>query len=281
MKILAVIVTYNGMEWVDRCIGSLLDSADRKYTLDVCVVDNGSTDGTPDYIAKIFPDVKVIRNKENLGFGAANNIAIKEAVEKGYDFVYLLNQDAWLLPDAMQALVDAARRGRKWAVLSPLQMQADGVAYDPQFGRRNAPKEGRTKPYRVRRVMAAHWLLRLSALAHTGMFAPIFEHYGEDDNLCARLRASGWKIGVVPTAKGIHDRAQREEPIEKIIRRNHYVKCLVDLCNPNLPLWMGWCKVFVYTIVKTFKYRSLQPFKYFGTLRGQGADIRRTREMKK
>lgn len=280
MRVLVIIVTYNAMQWVDRCIGSALDAGEGKTEVDVFVADNCSKDGTPDWIEENFPDVKLVRNQENLGFGAANNIGLRYAIENGYDYAYLLNQDAWLLPGAMTELVAAAGKGRRYAILSPLQMQADGFSYDPLFGKRNAPSEERRKPYRVRRVMAAHWLVRLSALRKTGLFAPIFEHYGEDDNLCDRLRASGWKIGVVPKAKAVHDRAWRKEPMEVIIRRNYYVKSLVDLCNPNYPLWFQWVRVFLYTQVKAVKYRSLEPFRYWRILCGQKAGILRTREMK-
>ena len=235
MRVLVIIVTYNAMRWVDRCIGSALDAGEGKTEVDVFVADNCSKDGTPDWIEENFPDVKLVRNQENLGFGAANNIGLRYAIENGYDYAYLLNQDAWLLPGAMTELVAAAGKGRRYAILSPLQMQADGFSYDPLFGKRNAPSEERRKPYRVRRVMAAHWLVRLSALRKTGLFAPIFEHYGEDDNLCDRLRASGWKIGVVPKAKAVHDRAWRKEPRGPL---QPQLSSVVPM-GPCLPLYSG------------------------------------------
>ena len=71
MKVLTIIVTYNGMKWLDRCLGSLRTSS---VPSDVLVVDNGSTDGSPAYIQENFPEVMLHCTGENLGFGKANKI---------------------------------------------------------------------------------------------------------------------------------------------------------------------------------------------------------------
>ena len=98
IKILAIVVTYNGMEWIDRCLDSLLCSTLRP---DVFVVDNGSTDGTQEYVHSHFPEVFFRQNETNLGFGRANNIGLRFAIEGGYSHVYLMNQDAWVEPDTI------------------------------------------------------------------------------------------------------------------------------------------------------------------------------------
>ena len=104
-KILVIVVTYNGMKWVDRCLGSLSKS---KIPVDVIVIDNGSTDGTPDYIAEYFPEMKIVATGENHGFGRANNIGFRHAMKNGYEYVYLLNQDAWVFPDTFGILAWSA-----------------------------------------------------------------------------------------------------------------------------------------------------------------------------
>ena len=94
-------VTFNGKEWIERCIRSALESV---VPTDVMVVDNGSGDGTPDLIKERFPDVILHENRENLGFAAANNIGFRHAIAHGYRFVYLLNQDAWVFPETFQVI---------------------------------------------------------------------------------------------------------------------------------------------------------------------------------
>jgi GT2 family glycosyltransferase len=278
MKVLIIIVSYNGMEWIERCLGSALKaSASKAVQADVFVVDNCSSDGTPERIEKDFPKVKLVKSESNMGFGAANNLGLEYALEHGYDYAYLLNQDAWLLPDTLSLLLDAAESAWNFAILSPLQMQADGVHFDTNFEKRALNRKLPEPLYEVPRVMAAHWLIRLSALKEVGLFAPIFPHYGEDDNLCDRFRAAGWKIGVVSGAKAIHDRAFRKEPKEKLIRRNYYVKSLVDLCNPLKPLWRIWPYIYIYTLVKAIRYRSIEPFRYLCKIKSQKEEILKTR----
>ena len=106
-KVLAIVVTFNGMKWLERCLGSLRDSCPRP---DVLVVDNGSTDGTREWVRENCPEVEMVLRDDNPGFGAANNIGLRLALERGYDYVYLLNQDAWVAKDTMRLLIDAHGR---------------------------------------------------------------------------------------------------------------------------------------------------------------------------
>ena len=281
MRVLVIVVTYNGTPWLEKCLGSALLPGGEDLQTDVLVVDNCSSDGSPEFVKTHFPQVQLIENQDNAGFGAANNIGLREAIEEGYDFAYLLNQDAYLLPGTLAELVRAAAEAERFAVLSPLQMQPGGAEYDANFARRAVPAKLPSSLYEVPRVMAAHWLVRVEALKEVGIFAPIFKHYGEDDNLCDRLRAAGWKIGVLPSVKAIHDRALRREPKDKIIRRNYYVKSLADLCNPGRPLALQWAGVAVYTLVKTVKYLSFEPLRYFFRLISERKDILRTRRISK
>ena len=98
MKILTIIVTYNGMRWAQRCLQSLRDS---EVHTDIYVIDNGSTDGTQAFIREHFPEAVMVQNARNEGFGRANNRGLRYALEHGYDYVYLLNEDAWIMPSTL------------------------------------------------------------------------------------------------------------------------------------------------------------------------------------
>ena len=78
-EILVIIVTFNGMRWIDRCIDSVRKS---DVPADILVIDNGSTDGTVERLQK--KSVEVRSNSANIGFGAANKIGLLEVLEKGY-----------------------------------------------------------------------------------------------------------------------------------------------------------------------------------------------------
>ena len=129
-NILVVIVTYNAMQWAERCFSSLKSSSLRP---DVYVVDNGSTDGTQSYIQEHYPEVMFHQSAENLGFGKANNMGLQYALDYNYDYVYLLNQDAWVMEDTFEKLVNLSKQYPDYGILSPFQMNSDLIHIDSGF----------------------------------------------------------------------------------------------------------------------------------------------------
>lgn len=265
-RVLVIVVTYNGMQWLSRCLASVAssgnpddDSGEGGQHLEsmLYVWDNDSTDGSADFVKAHFPQAKLVRSADNLGFSRPNNMGMEYALSHGFDYVYLLNQDAWLEPGALEKLVAAAEAHPEFGLLSPLQMTDGYQSLDKNF----------VKCYRKRRVkfvMAAHWLIPVRALKQVGLFEEeLFPLYGQDDDWCRRLDYCGLKIGVVPEARAVHDRAFREEPLEKVVFRNYYTGSLLWLVNPKWPLALGFLYVILFTLVKAFKYRSFLPFKYF------------------
>ncbi|MBQ6954412.1 MAG: glycosyltransferase family 2 protein [Bacteroidales bacterium] len=264
-KVLVIVVTYNGMRWLECCLSSVMPGTTGDLQTDLYVLDNDSTDGSADFVQAHFPKAKVVRSAENLGFSKANNLGFRYALDKGYDYVYLLNQDAWLEEGALETLVAAAEEDSQYGVLSPVQMTDGFKELDRLF------KKDKTPP-------AAHWLVPVGALQKVGLFEEdLFPLYGQDDDWCNRASYHGWKIGVIPEARGVHDRAQRAEAKEKIIHRNYYSGSLVRLCDINRPLWERFCYVCLFTLVKAFKYRSALVFKYFYQICQQLPAVRKHR----
>ena len=269
-RILVVVVTYNGMNWLDRCLGSIRTS---NMPADVIVIDNGSKDGTCQYVPSAFPEVNFICTGENLGFGKANNIGFRYALEQGYDYVYLLNQDAWVFPDTFGVLADAMDADDSLGILSPMQMAASGDRPDPRFGIRcpedalqDIKADGTSgRVYEVEFVMAAHWMVSMKCLSKVGGFSPAFPHYGEDDNFIHRARYKGFKVGIHSGAKAIHDRENR--PMSKDGRMK--LKCVgavVKITNPHSHLWLRKIVVPLQLLAAGIFYRSLMLLKYVPTL---------------
>lgn len=214
-KILVIIVTWNGMKWIRQCLESLRSST---FPIDIFVVDNGSTDETVPYIRTNYPEVEVMQSGKNLGFGQANNIGFRKVVERKYDYAYLLNQDAYVFPDMFERLLEVAEKNEntKYAILSPMHVHGDGVSLDEQFkgyliGCSAAIVEDLCLSmvkdvYPVDCVPAAGWLMPAETIKSIGAFDPIFFHYGEDHQYAQRVKYHGFKIGIVPSAKMIHDR---------------------------------------------------------------------------
>ncbi len=255
-RLLVIIVTYNAMRWIERCFASLAAST---LASDVFVVDNGSTDGTLEWLLEHRADnLTVRRSASNCGFGAGNNLALSYALERGYEYVYLLNQDAWVMPDCFEKLIGAAQTHPGYGILSPMQLQADGVTPDRLYAKHCGKSlrkagaggsgdfgasglgaaaggdagAGGSEVVEVKFVMAAHWLVTRECLEVTGGFSPTFQQYGEDDNYIDRARYWAFRTGVVPAAKAIHDRGQR--PAKRAAQmRGKYLGCVARLSDPG------------------------------------------------
>lgn len=149
------------------------------------------------------------------------------AIDNNYEFVYLLNQDAWIFPDTLRNLIDVYNLHTEYGILSPFQMQANEEHLDKNFKislsrvlddyisdfYRNKFQD----VYSLPDVMAAHWLISRMCLLKVGGFSPTFTQYGEDNNYIERATYHGFKIGVVPSAKAIHDRANRSITKKKVM----------------------------------------------------------------
>lgn len=241
MKILVIIVTYNAMHWIDKCLTSVQKSS---ITLDCIIIDNKSSDNTIETIKNNYSFCKIIENKENLGFGKANNIGLQYAIDHDYDFVYLLNQDAWIFPETLSLLINAYQSNNEYGILSPLQMYASKNKLDNNF-QICCSKELVSDSicgchmkgvYSTSFVMAAHWLIPKDALLKIGGFSPSFPHYGEDHNYIHRMIYKKYKIGIVPKAKAVHDREFRIDKKSLIIRKE-YIDSIVEISNPNISLY--------------------------------------------
>ena len=267
-KLLVIIVTYNGMKWLERCLSSLIASS---VASDVFIVDNGSTDGSQDYIRSNFKDAIFIQSEENLGFGKANNIGLQYAYEKGYEYIYLLNQDAWVEETTFEILISMHKKHPEYGILSPIQTQADNTKMDKNFLKNVAYRTlgssliedlyfGNTKDiYEVEDVMAAHWLISRDCLVKTGCFSPTFRHYGEDNNYLDRAIFHGFRIGIVPATKAVHDRANRKDTIASLSYRCNTMG-LVELSKITTKI--NWKKIIMKYAQYTYNYGMLRHYKY-------------------
>ena len=259
------------MRWAERCFSSLKDSTVRP---DIFVVDNGSTDGTQAFIKEHYPEVMLLQSEENLGFGRANNIGFQYALDHKYDYVYLLNQDAWVMDDTFEELIKISQAHLEYGILSPFQMNADMYHIDRNFIVNTCSWDSNNNLfndlfnnnyediYSVRYVMAAHWLMPIDTIKKVGGFSLTFTHYGEDDNYAARTLYHGLKIGIVPTLLVVHDRGSRIEPVERLIYLG-YTRSLNLMSDPSRFPIKALVISFIIMCINMVKYKSLVPVKYF------------------
>lgn len=189
----------------------------------ICV-DNGSKDGSAEYVERAFPETIVIRNSENRGFAAAANQGIERAV--GRD-VLLLNPDARLSAGSLDRLLQVLESRADCGIVAPQLVYEDGrkqhsVDDDPTLAtalmnksllrrvrRRPEPQE----PIEVENGVGAALLIRGEVLRRVGKLDEDYFLFLEETDLCLRARRAGWKVLFVPDARVIHLQGQAKAPV--------------------------------------------------------------------
>ena len=215
-SVYCVIVTYNGMRWIQKCLQCLAES---DYTVHTLVIDNGSTDDTVAFIQQHFPAVQLTIIKSNLGYGKATNLGMLSALQHGATHILLLNQDAYVNKGSIRELVVAQTANPQYGILSPVQANGNGDDFDGNFYRYLVQsdihpllysaifnKQTDTAIINTKFVCGAVWLLTKECIEKVGGFDPAFFFYGEDDNYANRTLYHGFKIGILPSAFICHDR---------------------------------------------------------------------------
>lgn len=199
-KVTAVSITFQSVALAES-LGATL----RRFA-HVVIVDNASTDGCADVLAKLVPAASVIRNTVNKGFGSANNQGV--ALVKT-PYALLLNPDCEISDDALHALIDTAERYPQAAIIAPQGWRSkDNV--QPSY--RHAFYEHRPKgSYHIPDgTCSAKWLhgccllVRVDAFRQFGGFDERFFLYYEDDDLCLRALQSGYDCLLEPQATVLH-----------------------------------------------------------------------------
>jgi N-acetylglucosaminyl-diphospho-decaprenol L-rhamnosyltransferase len=205
-----VIPAYQGGEPLVECLATV--EASEPPPDWVCVVDNASRDGSIERASQRFPRVEFVRNASNLGFGAACNHGLEQAIARDATFVLLLNQDAALEPTTLASMVSLARQQPRAGAIGCLTLAPPTAAgapprvlYNgawkrwlalwqriPGIGREHSPGDQHVRE--VDFVWGHAMLLRSSALREVGLFDRRFFMYMEDLDLCDRLQRAGWQI---------------------------------------------------------------------------------------
>lgn len=239
-KVVVIIVTYNGSKWLNKCLQSLQQSV---LPISVIAIDNASTDNSVQ-ILKQFSFVEVIQSETNLGFGKANNIGIKRALEENFDYCFLLNQDTWIETDTIQNLVKVAEQNQKFGIISPMHFSPGEISLDANFEMywKRKTNSISSEVDEVPFVNAAAWLLSRKVIEKVGYFEPMFDHYGEDRNYSDRVRYHGFKTVIVQNSKIYHDRTITRS-FQKDVKQSKY-KMLAEVLNVNHNYIIGLLNAF-------------------------------------
>jgi GT2 family glycosyltransferase len=185
---------------------------------DVLVVDNGSTDGSPEAIRQRFPNVTVIENGENLGYSDGFNIGLEHAFRNRADYVLVMNNDTVIDPEALTELVKVAETdprigfvsGKTYSYFRPDELQSVGMRTHPFLVTDGLIGYGETdrgqydEPAEREITDDAFLLVRKAVFEEVGGFDPDFFLTQENVDWCLRVRGAGFKIMYTPKAKLWH-----------------------------------------------------------------------------
>ena len=270
-RVLIVILSYNGADYLGDCLSSLKNVNYPKDQLEVLLIDNASTDNSVQYLKNNWPELKLIVAEKNLGFAAGNNIGFQYAIENNFDYVYLLNQDTVVTADFLQPVVELANTN-PWigAVKSKLLLHQDkekinsigneihylGFAFAGGYLLADTQLTNKEITY----PSGACTLFRVSALKDVGLFNPEFFMYHEDADLGWRFWLGGYKVMLAPDSVVYH-KYEFSRSIKKYyyMERNRYLillqnykmatlllilpaACLMDIAMFLYSFFAGWSK---------------------------------------
>lgn len=220
-----IILSWNDRQHLIECLESL--SGGRKSrAMEVIVVDNASTDGSPDMVESKFPEVKLIRNDTNVGFPKGNNIGV--AASQGR-YLCLLNSDIKVLNDCLEILADQLDEHPNIGMIGPRIFYSNMTHQSscrkfPTIWNNVCSATGLSKLFRnsgffsgehmfyfqgdracdVDVLVGCFWMVRRRALDQFGLLDEGFFMYGEDVDWCKRCWQAGWRVSFYPGAQAIH-----------------------------------------------------------------------------
>jgi len=198
-----IIVNYNTADMLARCLHSIRSQSFNNP--EVILVDNASQDNSLEVTQGILPWVKVIANKQNLGFAKANNQALKISNGK---YIYFLNPDTELKEGAFNAIIEFMKSNPEVGLAGTRIVNPDGSSQSSierhYPGQRHSKGELSGLKGDIAWVLGASMIVRRSVLRGIGGFDERFFIYGEDLDICLSVRRAGWTIGYISNAVVVH-----------------------------------------------------------------------------
>ncbi len=209
-QISVIVLNYNGKKFLEPCLASLISQTFQDF--EIILVDNGSTDGSTDFVRQHFPSVTILETGKNLGFAGGSNRGISCATG---EFILTLNNDTIADPRFLEEIIKPVIRDSQIGMCAPRMLLPDGRMYSAGitiFRNGSAVDRGIFEPdsglYDMEEEVfgpcAGAALYRRSMLDGIGLFDEDFFLYMEDVDLAFRARFYGWKCVYVPAARVVH-----------------------------------------------------------------------------
>jgi GT2 family glycosyltransferase len=219
--IINIILNFNRRDDTLACLASLKKSTYTNY--ENIVLDVRSSDGSKEAISSAFPEVQIIDIVENRGYAGNNNVGIEAALDRGADWIFVLNEDTLLAPDCLAHLVEVGESDPAIGIVGPMvyhydepnTIQSAGGLLGPYWTSihlaKDEPDNGQfSTPHDVDWISGCGIMLRRAVIEQVGMLDERFFYYWEETEWCIRTGKAGWRIVHVPQAKLWHKGVQRD-----------------------------------------------------------------------
>lgn len=252
-KVFIIVLNYNGKDVLLKCLSSVyrLDYPN----LEVVVVDNNSKDNSFKEAQSRFKKFHFIKNNRNLGFSAGNNVAIRWALEKMADYVFLLNNDAIIEEDSLKKMIDVAEKDAKTGIFSPVIYKGESDTLWFGGGEILWSKMKTTHFNRIKAhtdyITGCAMLIKKEVFGRIGLFDEDYFLYYEDADFSWRAKRAGFNLKIIPEASVYHEEKSSDNP-NKIY---WLVYSGLMFFKKNTPLlWRPW--VFIYKFLRKIKNRK-------------------------
>ena len=266
MRTVAVVLSWNGREDTLACLESLRG-------VETIVVDHGSADGSAEAVESRFPEVELVRAGVNLGFAAGNNVGIRLALDRGADWVVLVNNDATVADDLVAALEAAAARHPDAGVLAGKVYLADppdvlwyaGGSFEPRIGYSGRVRgAGERDDGRYDEERDVDWatgaLLAVSreAVGRAGLLDEELFAYMEDVDWCLRIRDAGLRVVFAPSVRAWHRVSASTGGAASTTSLYYHCRNTLAVCERRRPLGRGHTGVRRAIVVGTHLLQTLR-----------------------
>ena len=217
-KVAIIIINFKNLHDTSHCVNSLLQNCkNRNNPLQIIVIDNCSTDNSFVELKSISPEIKVLASERNLGFAGANNLGVACALESGADYVFLLNNDAFVDNDTIERLVEVFNKDPTVGIVgatildycNPKIIDNMGAKIDYLTGRSTFIANGEL--YRENRddidvdyTCGAAMMIKRGVIEKVGFLPEYYFLYSEEKDYCVRAKKKGYRVVVAAKAKVIH-----------------------------------------------------------------------------
>jgi GT2 family glycosyltransferase len=194
--------------------------------LKLLVIDNASPDGGGGLLRRTIPQKEFIELNKNSGYAGGNNLGISIAIENGADYVMICNPDVRLSANSIKSYVSIFEMDSSIGALNPIQLSGNGDSIDPKF-QQAIMKPGNIEKIvtnylgkevlEVKTLFGAALMLSRRAIETVGGFDPLFFAYGEEEDLCRRIRNNNFKLAVTKDAPVVHLRTNETKGISDFV----------------------------------------------------------------